>query len=69
MLRGTTKFVCDNCGNKFVSLDVEYMATTLSAPIKCPQCGSYHTMPGGIFSRLQKPLYVKIWNTIDKQQN
>ena len=44
MLRGTLIFICDNCGHKFKALDIEYNCTTLSAPQKCPKCGSFEKM-------------------------
>lgn len=45
MIRGKRTFVCDNCHHKFTALDIEYMATSQSAPQQCPNCGSMHTMP------------------------
>lgn len=66
MIRGTKRFLCDKCGNIFSDLDIEYMATALSVPRKCPRCGSFHTMPLGLLSILNKPLYRRIWNNMDK---
>lgn len=66
MIRGTRKFFCDKCGNVFSAPDVEFMATTLSVPMRCPKCASYHTMPIGLLSMLKKPLYRKIWENMDK---
>lgn len=66
MIRGTTMFFCDKCGKIFSDLDIEFMATTLSVPRKCPKCGSFHTMPLGLLSMLKKPLYRKIWENMDK---
>ena len=43
MLRGIKTFVCDNCGHKFKGMDIEWNATIWSQPLKCPNCGSYHT--------------------------
>lgn len=68
MLRGTTRFVCDKCGNKFIEKDMEFMATTLSIPMKCPKCGSFHTMPSGLLRIIQKPIYRKIWENMDKNK-
>ena len=65
MLRGITTFVCDNCGNKFKGMDIEWMATILSQPMKCPQCGSYHTRPSSLFG-LNKSVYKKIWEQMDE---
>lgn len=67
MHRGTINFVCEECGNRFMDLDLEFMATNLSIPRKCPQCGSFHTMPSGIFSSLRKSLYRRIWTSMDNQ--
>lgn len=60
MLRGTTTFTCDKCGNKFTALDLEWNATTLSMPQPCPECGSRHTYPRSLFG-LNKSQYKKIW--------
>ncbi len=72
MVRGTTFFICDECGKKFLAPDIEYMATVYSAPQKCPKCGSWHTMPIGIGSLLGKmnpdrAFYKKIWENMDKE--
>ncbi len=72
MLRGTTLFICDECGNKFTAPDIEYMATVFSAPQPCPKCGSSHTMPIGVGSllgkmNLQRAVYKKIWEKMDNQ--
>ena len=45
MLRGMRTFVCDNCGHKFKGMDIEWNATAMSQPLRCPKCGSYHTCP------------------------
>lgn len=66
MLRGTTLFVCDNCSNKFKALDIEWRCTALSQPMKCPKCGSYHTMPSRIFGFMSKSVYRSIWKQMDK---
>lgn len=55
MFRGMRKFVCDDCGHKFEGMDCEYQATAFSAPVKCPECGSWHTYPSsGWFGGLKK---------------
>lgn len=64
MLRGTTTFSCRECKSTFIGLDCEWNATIYTAPCKCPQCGSFHTMPKGAFFQL--PIYRKIWSSIDK---
>lgn len=68
MLRGTTTFVCDNCGNKFKALNIEWQTTVLSQPAKCPKCGSYHTMPdyGWLMKTITKSEYRKIWAHMDE---
>lgn len=45
MFRGMTKFVCDECGHEFSGMDCEYRCTVLTAPVRCPKCGSWHTYP------------------------
>ena len=65
MLRGTTTFVCDDCGYKFKGLDVEWCATVMSAPVRCPKCGGYHTAPAGSDGIL-KSIYRKIWKSSDE---
>ena len=65
MLRGTTTFVCDKCGHKFEGMDIELNATILSQPLKCPNCGSYHTCPGSL-SWLNKKIYKNIWKRMDE---
>ncbi len=72
MLRGTTIFICDECGKKFTAPDIEYNATVFSMPQPCPKCGSWHTMPAGVGSLLgkfnpQRVMYKKIWEKMDKQ--
>lgn len=66
MFRGMTIFKCDNCGHKFVAMDVEYMATIYSMPQPCPKCKSRHTMPMGLFSILNKRIYKVIWKKLDE---
>ena len=65
MFRGMTNFVCDNCGHKFEGMDIEWRATVLSQPMKCPNCGSYHTCPGS-FLGLNKSVYRNIWKQMDE---
>ena len=66
-------FVCDDCGNKFKGLDCELGATILTAPVRCPKCGSMHTMPGGgkfLFGKNNpyRIIYKKIWDSMDKSK-
>ncbi len=62
MIRGKTLFKCDKCGKIFLGVDIEYMATSLSQPIECPGCGSFHTYP--VASFLMKSVYKEIWAKI-----
>lgn len=66
MIRGTTRFQCTECGERFIAPDIEYMATVFSVPQKCPKCQSYHTMPTGAL--FQKTVYKKIWEQIDREK-
>ena len=67
MLRGITTFECTECKNVFKGSDCEWHASVFTAPCKCPQCGGFRTMPQGAF--LQKPIYKKIWESIEETQN
>jgi len=67
MIRGKTVFKCDNCGHKFIGIDAELGATVLTAPVKCPKCGSYHTYPPSFFG-LNKSIYKKIWEGMDRAE-
>lgn len=60
MLRGTTLFKCHKCGKTFKAPDIEYNASTLSAPQPCPTCGSHHTYPAKHMI-LGPVLYRDIW--------
>lgn len=71
MLLGSTIFTCDDCGKRFIAYDIEYLATSLSVPMPCPECGSMHTMPGimsGVLN-FRRPLYQKIWKEMDKEED
>jgi len=61
MLRGMTSFKCDDCGNTFMGLDIEWNASAFSQPMKCPKCGSMHTYP----SSSMKSIYREIWKYVD----
>ena len=65
MIRGTKTFVCDDCGHKLKGMDIEWCATALSQPMKCPNCGSYHTCPDS-FLGLNKIIYRNIWKQMDE---
>lgn len=71
MMRGFIKFKCDECGNTFYAMDIEWNATAYSVPQKCPKCGSMHTMPvslGSLLGKLnpERKLYQKIWEEMDR---
>jgi DNA-directed RNA polymerase subunit RPC12/RpoP len=57
-------FVCDNCGHRFKGADIELWATAYSQPLRCPNCGSYHTCPNGS----SKSEYRDIWKTMDERR-
>ena len=48
MLRGLYKYVCKDCGHKFIGADIELNATAVSVPVKCPKCGSVNTSSTGL---------------------
>lgn len=50
MIRGKRIFKCNDCGKRFVDLDIELSASIFSVPQKCPKCGSMHTYPISIFN-------------------
>lgn len=73
MVFGKTLFICDECGNKFIAPNAEYMAMAFSMPVPCTKCGSNHTMPASVFSLLgklnpQRAMYRKIWAEMDKKK-
>ena len=69
MLLGSTIFTCDDCGKRFVSPNIEYLATALSMPMQCPKFGSIHTMPGIMSGLLnfRRSIYQKIWKEVDEK--
>lgn len=67
MIRGITSFVCDDCGHKFKGADVEWNATALSMPLKCPNCGSMHTCPPS-FLGWNKNIYRSLWKSMDERR-
>ena len=66
MLRGITKFKCDDCGHTFKAFDIELAATVYSQPMPCPKCGSRHTMPKSLLSFMEKEVYRKIWEEMER---
>ena len=67
MIRGKTKFKCDDCGHTFKAFDIELAATVYSQPMPCPKCGSRHTMPVSFFGCTDRETYMKIWEMMDKK--
>ena len=53
MLRGTTFFHCQTCGNVFEGMDIEDRMTAGTMPQPCPKCGA-QCLPkkGGLIGRL-----------------
>ena len=58
MVRYVGKYVCKDCGYKFIGMDMEWNCTVASCPVYCPACGSLHTAPlhGSIKDRIFKML-------------
>ena len=69
MIRGKTKFKCDDCGHVFEALDIEWQATAYSTPMPCPKCGSRHTMPKSLFGFVDKGAYRRIWEETEKYES
>ena len=71
MIRGFTRFKCNECSKKFWGLDVEWRATAFTTPLQCPQCKSFHTYPVGILGlgTGKAKLYKEIWESIDEDKN
>lgn len=69
MLRGTTLFICNDCKNIFMGLDVEWNCTSLSATQQCIKCGGWHTMPGMDLDSPDREFYEKLWQREDQTGN
>lgn len=54
MVRGFKTFKCNKCGEIFKDLDVEWCASALSAPVKCPKCGNMTNDTPSIIDRLKE---------------
>ena len=67
MIRGKTKFKCDDCGHSFKEFDRELAATAYSQPRPCPKCGSRHTMPVSFLGCTDQETYKTIWEMMDKK--
>lgn len=66
MVRGKILFKCTKCGNRFMALDIEYCATSLSTPQMCPECGSMRTRPSRIVGGSDSA-YKDIWDKIENK--
>ncbi len=75
MITGSMQFICSECGNKFMGIGTEYMASVLVTPLKCANCGSMHTRPNKItdaipgMRKINDNRYKTIWESIDKQND
>lgn len=67
MYRGTTTFKCTQCGEKFKTPDIEYMATIYSLPQSCPKCGNIRTQPANLWGKLKDQMYEGIWERMEKK--
>lgn len=68
MDRGIYKYKCSDCGHEFIGIDMELNCTAASVSVKCPKCGSWHTMPSGINGFFKRKIYNMIWESIDERQ-
>lgn len=64
MFIGMTTFKCDACGHKFTGMAFEWCCTIFTAPVKCPECGSWHTAPLHQ-DKVLDSIYRDIWKSID----
>ena len=69
MTTGIRLFYCSECGKRFLSVACEWCATAFVAPVKCPQCGSWHTRLWSLLpAKVADREYKKIWEVIDQQK-
>ena len=66
MIHGITLFKCTECGKHFMALDIEWNATALSTPQKCPKCSSMRTRPSRLFGGSDSA-YKDIWDKIENK--
>ena len=66
MIHGLALFKCTECGKHFMALDIEWNATALSIPQKCPKCGSMRTRPSRLVGGSDSA-YKDIWNKIENK--
>lgn len=70
MVRGMLLFYCSECRHRFMGMDVEWNATAFSAPLECPQCGSWHTRPWSLLpAKIADARYKSIWQINDRSKN
>lgn len=69
MVRGIIPFRCRECGGRFIALDIEWNASALSVPQKCPKCESMRTRPWSLWpSSIADSTYKKIWKHYDENR-
>ena len=60
-------FYCSECKNRFMGIAAEWRATAYTAPVKCTDCGSWHTRPWSMLpAKIADKEYKHIWDAIDK---
>lgn len=62
MISGIKLFKCTECGKHFFAPNIEWRATVMSTPCKCPRCGSIRTRPWFGSSEA----YKEIWEEMEK---
>lgn len=69
MVTGILLFYCSECHNRFMGVAAEWCATAFTAPVKCPNCGSWHTRPWSLLpASIANLKYKEIWAIIDNQK-
>lgn len=66
LLNINQSFHCTNCNHEFAGPAMEWRATALIQPLKCPKCGSWHTRPSSPFGFISNKFYKPIWEELDK---
>ena len=66
MVRGVTLMKCTECKKRFWGLDIEFGASALSQPLRCPKCGSVRTRPSRLLSPFTSDATYKIiWDRME----